>query len=107
MDVARAIFRLLVAAAIGWLAFWGWRYVGCIHAQGAIFFCPNASGKSLVRTDGLRMASICCCRRWLGWRCHTGSGAASAWPATSDYFSSDAAAPLTISMSCWRVWTSA
>jgi hypothetical protein len=57
MDTARAIFRLLVAAALGWLAFWGWRYAsGCIHAQGAIFFCPDASGQSLVRTSGLRMA---------------------------------------------------
>ena len=56
MDAARAIFRLLVASAIGWLAFWGWRYGGCIHVQGAIFFCPNASGEALVRTDGLRMS---------------------------------------------------
>jgi hypothetical protein len=56
MDVARALFRLLIAAAIGWLAFWGWRYQDCIHVQGAIFFCPDASGQSLVRTDGLRMA---------------------------------------------------
>ena len=56
MDAARAIFRLLVAGAIGWLAFWGWRYVDCIHAQGAIFFCPNASGEALVRTDGLHMS---------------------------------------------------
>jgi hypothetical protein len=57
MDVARAIFRLLVVAAFGWLAFWGWRYAsGCIHVHGAIFFCPDASGQSLVRTSGLRMA---------------------------------------------------
>jgi hypothetical protein len=57
MDLARALFRLLVAAALGWLAFWGWRYWdGCIHAQGATFFCPDASGQSLVRTDWLRMA---------------------------------------------------
>jgi hypothetical protein len=56
MDVARALFRLLVAAAISWLAFWGWRYwVGCIHAQGATFFCPDASGQSLIRTNWLRM----------------------------------------------------
>ena len=39
---------VLVASAISWLAFWGWRYGGCIHAQGAIFFCPNASGEALV-----------------------------------------------------------
>jgi hypothetical protein len=57
MDVARAIFRLLIVAAFGWLAFWGWRYAsGCIHARGAIFFCPDASGQSLVRTSGLRIA---------------------------------------------------
>ena len=56
MDAARAIFRILIASAIGWLAFWGWRYAGCIHAQGATFFCPNASGEALVRTDTLRMA---------------------------------------------------
>ena len=56
MDVARALFRLLIASAIGWLAFWGWRYQGCIHVQGMVFFCPNASGEALVRTDGLRMA---------------------------------------------------
>jgi hypothetical protein len=57
MDAARALFRLLVAAALGWLAFWGWRYwSGCIHARDAIFFCPDASGQSLVRTSGLRMA---------------------------------------------------
>jgi hypothetical protein len=57
MDVARAIFRLLIAAAIGWLAFWGWRYgSGCIHAQGATFFCPDASGQSLVRTSWPGMA---------------------------------------------------
>lgn len=57
MDVARALLRLLIAAAVGWLAFWGWRYAeGCIHAQGATFFCPDASGQSLVRTNGLRMA---------------------------------------------------
>ena len=57
MDVARAIFRLLIAAAISWLAFWGWRWWGgCIHVQGMTFFCPDASGQSLVRTDGLRMA---------------------------------------------------
>jgi len=57
MDVARALLRLLIASAVGWLAFWGWRYgQGCIHAQGNIFFCPNASGEALVRTDGLGMA---------------------------------------------------
>jgi hypothetical protein len=57
MDPARAIFRLLVAAAFGWLAFWGWRYAsGCIHVQGSTFFCPDASGQSLVRTSGLHMA---------------------------------------------------
>jgi hypothetical protein len=57
MDVSRALFRLLVAAAFGWLAFWGWRYLnGCIHAQGATFFCPDASGQSLVRISGPRMA---------------------------------------------------
>ena len=57
MDAGRALFRLLIVAAIGWLAFWGWRYAGgCIHVQGATFFCPNASGEALVRTDGLRMA---------------------------------------------------
>jgi hypothetical protein len=57
MDVARALFRLLIASAFAWLAFWGWRYgSGCIHAQGDTFFCPDASGQSLVRTDGLRMA---------------------------------------------------
>jgi len=57
MDVARALFRLLIASAIGWLGFWGWRYAqGCIHARGAVFFCPNASGEALVRTDTLGMA---------------------------------------------------
>jgi hypothetical protein len=57
MDVARALFRLLVAAALCWLGFWGWRYWdGCIHVQGATFFCPDASGQTLVRTNGLRMA---------------------------------------------------
>ena len=56
MDVSRALFRLLAAAAFGWLAFWGWRYWnGCIHAQAAIFFCPDASGQALVRTSGVRM----------------------------------------------------
>ena len=56
MDASRALFRLIVAAAFGWLAFWGWRYgSGCIHARDAIFFCPDASGQSLVRTSGLRM----------------------------------------------------
>jgi len=56
MDVSRALFRLLVAAAFGWLAFWGWRYWnGCIHAQAAIFFCPDASGQALIRTSGVRM----------------------------------------------------
>jgi hypothetical protein len=56
MDVARALFRLLIASAISWLAFWGWRYVDCVHAQGMTFFCPDASGQALVRTDGLHMA---------------------------------------------------
>ena len=57
MDAGRALFRLLIAAALGWLAFWGWRYAsGCIHAQGAVFFCPDASGQSLVRTSWLHMA---------------------------------------------------
>ena len=56
MDVSRALFRLLAAAAFAWLAFWGWRYWnGCIHAQATIFFCPDASGQALVRTSGLRM----------------------------------------------------
>jgi hypothetical protein len=55
MDVARALLRLLIVSAVGWLAFWGWRYVDCIHAQGTIFFCPDTSGQALVRTDGLRM----------------------------------------------------
>lgn len=57
MDAARALFRLLIASAIGWLAFWGWRYArGCIHARGTVFFCPNASGEALVRTDIFGMA---------------------------------------------------
>ncbi len=57
MDVARALFRLLIASAVGWLAFWGWRYAqGCIHVQGTTFFCPDAAGQSLVRTDGFSMA---------------------------------------------------
>ena len=34
------------AGAIGWMH----------PRQGAIFFCPDASGQSLVRTNGLRMA---------------------------------------------------
>lgn len=56
MNVASALFRLLVAGAISWLAFWGWRYaVGCIHAQQLIFFCPDAAGQSLVRTNLPRM----------------------------------------------------
>ena len=56
MDAARALFRLLIASAMGWLAFWGWRYaLGCIHVRGATFFCPNASGEALVRTDILGM----------------------------------------------------
>ena len=34
MDVARAIFRLLIAAAVSWLAFWGWRWWGGGECEG-------------------------------------------------------------------------
>jgi hypothetical protein len=56
MDLDRAIIRLSLFCSVGWLAFWGWRYVqGCIHVKGDAFFCPNASGQSLERTDVLHM----------------------------------------------------
>jgi hypothetical protein len=52
MPVDRAIVRIALFAAATWLLFWGWRYItGCIHGRAQTFFCPNASGETLVRTD--------------------------------------------------------
>lgn len=54
MDIDRAIARLSLFGAVVWLTFWSWRYAtGCIHGAGKVTFCPNASGETLVKTDGL------------------------------------------------------
>jgi hypothetical protein len=56
MDLDRAIIRLSTFCSVSWLAFWGWRYLhGCIHVGGEVFFCPDAGGQSLERTDALHM----------------------------------------------------
>jgi hypothetical protein len=52
MEVDRAIIRLLVFCSLAWLLFWGWRYAtGCINAGNMRFFCPDAGGQNLIRSD--------------------------------------------------------
>lgn len=56
MPVDRAIVRVALFVSATWLLFWGWRYItGCIHARTHVFFCPTASGDTLVRTDDLHI----------------------------------------------------
>ena len=56
MSIDRAIVRIAVFGSTTWLLFWSWRYIsGCIHGAAGTFFCPTASGETLVRTDYLHI----------------------------------------------------
>jgi hypothetical protein len=57
MEVDRAIIRLLVFCSLVWLLFWGWRYAtGCINTGNMRFFCPDASGQSLISSGYVHIA---------------------------------------------------